>query len=323
VELPSHVGRYEVDRLLGEGRTSRVLLARDPFLGRQVAIKIARDEPGAPSNARSQTEARLRQSAQALAGLSHPGLVALFDAGDDARSGVYLVFEVIRGETLRNRLTRGPLPPPDVAQIARVIGAALSHAHGEGIVHGGVQPETIHLTPAGPKLAGLGSSPNPEPAYPAPEVRSGSVDPASDQFSFAATLREAFGEKHALRPSPRVEAVFARALAKEPRRRFQSCEAFGLALATELEMPMPWLMTSVRPPSSIVPRATRRWQNAAMAAAVLIILGLLALGRMQRSGRGGHAPAIADPRTAPPATSNLGEDKAVLPVRPDEGGPGR
>jgi hypothetical protein len=193
------------------------------------------------------------------------------------------------------------------------------------------------LTPSGPKIAGLGSSPDPKPAHPAPETRGASPTPSSDQYSFAATLGEALGEKNPLRRSPRVGAVFARALAKEPRRRFQSCEAFGAALAAELETPMPWLLASVKP-TSIVPGATRRRQNLIAIAAVLVILGLLALGRMQRGGRGGRAPTegapargaaselgapIGDPRPAPAATTIEADQGAVSPARRVEGGPDR
>jgi serine/threonine protein kinase len=336
VPLPAHIGRYEVELLLGEGRTSRVLLARDPFLARQVAIKVARDDTEA-AETRARSEAQLRRTAQALAGLSHPGLVALYDGGEDPSSGPFVVFELIRGETLRERLAIGPLPPGEVAQIARVIGAALAHAHSEGLVHGDVRAESIMLSPSGPKIARLGGSPDPKPAHPAPETRGGPANPASDQYSFAATLGEALGEKNTLRRSPRVGAVFARALAKEPRRRFQSCDAFGVALAAELETPMPWLLASVKP-ISIVPGATRRRQNLVAFAAVLVILGLLALGRMQRGARGARTPPegapargptsdigapIGDPRPPPPATSIEGDAGAVAPARRGEGGPDR
>jgi serine/threonine protein kinase len=336
VPLPTHIGRYEVELLLGEGQNSRVLLARDPFLARQVAIKVARDDAEAVES-RARTEAQLRRTAQALAGLSHPGLVALYDGGEDPSAGPFVVFELLRGETLRERLALGPLPPAEVARLARVIGAALAHAHSEGLVHGDVRAENIMLTPSGPKIARLGSSPDPKPAHAAPELQGGSPSPSSDQFALAATLSEALGEKNALRRSPRVEALFARALAREPRRRFQSCEAFAVALAAELETPMPWLLTSVRS-TSIVPRATRRRQNVIAIAAVLVILGLLALGRLQRTARGGRGAAegspargaasdfgepIGDPRRAPPTTSIEGDAGAVAPARRLEGSPDR
>ena len=254
MEPPAHIGRYEVELLLGEGGIARVWLARDPVVRRQVAVKVLRDDLGlTPDQSRALAE-RVRQEARAAATVAHPGIVSLYDMGDDERSNLYLVFELVRGPSLRERLHEGPLPAIDVALIARVLGQALSHAHGAGLVHRGVNPENVMLAPAGPKLTDFGTSPaSPRtPAYSAPEVlASGSYAAASDEFALACTMYEALtgqcafaghdpaaiaaqiaSGKHApprsvlpsLRGFLRLDSLFARALAVDPSRRFSSCE---------------------------------------------------------------------------------------------------
>ena len=128
MSLPARIGRYEVELLLGEGGSGRVLLARDPVLRRQVAIKVLRDDLGLTAEQRQERTERMRQQARAAATLSHPGLVALHDMGDDDRLGLYLVFELVRGPTLRERLHDGPLASEEVARIGLALAAALTHA---------------------------------------------------------------------------------------------------------------------------------------------------------------------------------------------------
>src|SRR5262249_44913124 len=98
-----------------------VLLGRDTVLGRTVALKVLREPIRVPDE-RAATFERIRQEARAVASLSHPGIVTLFDMGEDDEVGLYLVFEHIHGETLRERLGHGPLPLAEVAHLARVLG---------------------------------------------------------------------------------------------------------------------------------------------------------------------------------------------------------
>src|ERR1700729_1083864 len=100
MELPSRIGRYEVEHLLGQGGMGRVLLARDTVLGREVALKILRDDLGLTPELRAQLVDRMRQEARTAATLSHPVMVTLHDMGEDAEVGLYLVFERIVGPTL-------------------------------------------------------------------------------------------------------------------------------------------------------------------------------------------------------------------------------
>jgi serine/threonine-protein kinase len=333
MDLPRRIGRYDVERLLGEGGMGRVLLARDTVLGRRVALKVLRDDLGLTPELRTQLVDRMRQEARAAAALSHPGMVTLHDMGQDDAVGLFLVFELIDGPTLRERLhAGGPLPPGEVAAIARVLGAALTHAHQAGVIHRDVKPENVMLSPTGAKLTDFGIARLPDstltrattvlgtPAYSAPEaLASATFSAASDQFSLAATLYEALTgvrafagddalavasrvatSKHAapsaalpgLSRFPHVDTIFDRALAKDAGNRFATCAVFGEVLAAELEGASPLFMTPV-PRSSIVPRATRRWQNVAVLVALGVIAALVVAGRLQRDGGGVSLKSVA------------------------------
>jgi serine/threonine protein kinase len=332
----------------------RVLLARDTVLGREVALKILRDDLGLTPEMKTQLVDRMRQEARTVATLSHPVMVTLHDMGQDESVGLYLVFERILGPTLRERIEHeGPLAPRAVAELARALGTALTYAHAQGVVHRDVKPENVMLSPNGAKLADFGIARLPNstltqastvlgtPAYSAPEALArGTFSAASDQFSLAATLYEAltgqraFGGddalmvatrvatgKHpaatavlpALRGFEHVDVIFDRALAKEPRNRFASCQAFGDALAAELEGANASYMMTPVPRSSVALRATRRWQNIAALTALAVIVGLIVVGRSRRPDDDGvslrrvaSAFAASAATVRPPAPSGTG-----------------
>lgn len=305
---PDRIGRYEVQRVLGQGAMGRVLLARDTVLGRRVAVKVLRDDLGLPADARDRLVERLHREASAAASLSHPGIVTLHDMGEDERAGLFLVFEHIDGPTLRERLARGgALPAGEVAAMARVLGAALTYAHASGVLHRDVKPENVMLGRTGAKLTDLGIARLGQekatpvlgtPAYAAPEaLASDAYSAYSDQYSLAAMLYEALtgarpfeGDK-ALSITARV--LFHRALAERARDRFASCETFATLLADELEGRNEKSLVTPLPPSSIVPRATRRWQNSAALAGVLVIVGLVVAGRLQGDDEGVSLRSVA------------------------------
>jgi serine/threonine-protein kinase len=207
---PRTIGRYDVERLLGQGGMGRVWLARDTILGRRVAIKVLRDDLALPPSVRDELITRMRHEAQAAAAVSHPNIVTLHDMGEDEVVGLFLVFEYVPGpradgpESLRDRLREGPLPLGDVAKLARELGSALTFAHAAGVVHRDIKPENILFSRTGSKIADFGIARIPEstitrvntvlgtPAYTSPEALSkGDFGAASDQFAFAATLYEA------------------------------------------------------------------------------------------------------------------------------------
>lgn len=295
--LPPTIGRYEVVRLLGQGAMGRVLLARDPVLGRDVAIKVLRPDLDIAPEVRDGLVARMRHEAQAAARVSHPNLVTLHDMGEDPAVGLFLVFEYVTGANLKERLRSGRLPPHQAARLARELGSALSVAHAAGVLHRDVKPENVMLSPTGAKLADFGIAKIPDstltrtgtlvgtPAYCAPEaLASGLFSPESDQFSLAATLYEAVSGERAFpgddaigvaakiatedaRPIARrcalpdeADAVLFRGLHKDPARRYGSSSEFGDALAASLERTYQDLgtPTSLRPPSSSRSRLSSR-----------------------------------------------------------------
>jgi serine/threonine-protein kinase len=266
--FPATIGRYEVRGLVGEGSMGRVLLAHDPVLDRDVAVKHLRNDLKIPREVRAGLLTRMRHEARAAARVAHPNLVVLHDMGEDDDVGLYLVFEYVEGLTLKQRIAEGRLPPADVARLARELGSGLSVAHAAGILHRDVKPENVILAKYGGKLADFGIARIPDstlthqgglmgtPAYSAPETfRAGKFSPASDQFSLATTLYEALSGQRAfpgddavsvasriahesadafavaLGLPAAVDVVFARALARKPEERFASCTELGDALA--------------------------------------------------------------------------------------------
>lgn len=130
--------RYRVERLIGRGGMSTVYAAKDTALGRTVALKIF------SSVARGDFD---RQSAEigVLAGLSHPGLVTLYDAFETQDGEGVIVLEFVDGPDLRQRLREGPLEPGAVRLLGRSIADALAYVHGHGVVHRDVTPANILL----------------------------------------------------------------------------------------------------------------------------------------------------------------------------------
>jgi serine/threonine-protein kinase len=212
VEQPKSIGRYQVERMLGQGGMGRVWLARDTVLGRHVAIKVLRSDLALPPRVRDELLERMEHEARAAAAVSHPNIVTLHDMGEDPKLGLFLVFEyvtdgsndVVEKRSLRERLAKGPLSFNEVAKLARELGSALTFAHEAGIVHRDVKPENVLFSRTGFKIADFGIARIPDstitrantvlgtPAYTAPEaLADGTFAAASDQFALAATLYEA------------------------------------------------------------------------------------------------------------------------------------
>ncbi len=140
----ARVGSYEVASLLGVGGMGEVYRARDTKLNRDVALKVIADAFALDQ----ERLARFRREAQVLASLNHPHIGAIYgfeDSGDVHA----LVLELVEGDTLADRIARGPLPFDEALPIARQIAEALEAAHEHGIIHRDLKPANIKVTPDG------------------------------------------------------------------------------------------------------------------------------------------------------------------------------
>jgi len=264
------LGAYEIVAPLGVGGMGEVYRARDPRLGREVALKVLRAAVAADTDRLR----RFEQEARAAGALNHPSVLAVYDVG--AHRGIpYLVTELLEGETLRERLRAGAVPWRKALEWGRQIAGGLAAAHDKGIVHRDLKPENLFVTGDGRvKILDFGLAKVTGPTVPvdstlaatdpgvvmgtagymAPEqVRGRPADARADIFAFGAVLYEmlagsrAFkGDSHIERGHavltkeppelsasgvpPAVERVVRRCLEKLPDERFQSARDLGFAL---------------------------------------------------------------------------------------------
>ena len=137
--------RYRLVRMLGSGGMGSVWEAEDQILGRPVAVKVLSESLAAGERA----VRRFEREARAAARLFGPRIAAVYDFGR-SEGRPYIVMELVRGETLADRVAReGPLPPQEAARIAVQVAQALEEAHAAGIVHRDVKPGNVMLTPSG------------------------------------------------------------------------------------------------------------------------------------------------------------------------------
>jgi serine/threonine-protein kinase len=136
------LGHYHVVRKLGEGGMGVVYQATDSVLGRQVAIKLLHE----PFLQDADRLARFEREARVLASLNHPGIAAIHGLEEDKRIR-FLVLEFVPGDTLAQRVDRGPLPIPEALEICRQMAEALEAAHEKGVIHRDLKPANIKITP--------------------------------------------------------------------------------------------------------------------------------------------------------------------------------
>src|SRR5690348_691141 len=149
-------GRFALRERIGAGGMSEVWRADDEVLGRPVAVKAL----AVPLAADPVLRAATWREARAAAKLTHPNVTAVYDYGEAPMPGgavlPYLVMELVDGESLADRLRSGPLPWPEATRIGAQVAAALSVAHGLGIVHRDIKPGNVMLTAGGAKVLDFG-----------------------------------------------------------------------------------------------------------------------------------------------------------------------
>jgi serine/threonine-protein kinase len=267
-EPPSSIGRYEIRRELGRGTMGVVYEAFDPVLGRRVALKTIRLAFPASEAEREAFERRFFNEARVAAGLQHPCIVVIHDFGRDPATGVlFMALEYLAGRPLSEETL--PLEPREALRLTARVAEALHLAHEQGIVHRDVKPGNImRLASGDPKILDFGIARAPEsdltaagqvfgtPANMSPEQANGRpLDGRSDLFSLGTVLYHLLTGVRAFHadslgailtrvmhddpPPPSrlvrdlpagVDAVVARALAKDPAQRYPD----GRALAADL-----------------------------------------------------------------------------------------
>ncbi|HYV85211.1 MAG TPA: serine/threonine-protein kinase [Patescibacteria group bacterium] len=204
MSAPERIGRYEIEAEIGHGSMGVVYRARDPRIGRVVALKCVSFSFPLPSGEEDDFLARFYHEAQIAGSLSHPNIVTIHDVGTKETEGsAFIAMELVTGTNLQELLAGGGrLPVAQVSDIARQAGDALDYAHRSQVVHRDVKPGNLVVTPEGQlkildfgiaRLA-TGDVTHPgrlmgTPNYMAPEqVTGGAVDGRADQFSLAVTL---------------------------------------------------------------------------------------------------------------------------------------
>ena len=264
------LGHYEVISLIGTGGMGEVYRARDPRLGREVAVKTLR-------TAGAEGRARLWREARAAASVSHPSVCQIHDVGETS-DNIYIVMELLQGEPLAHRLKDGPLAVDDAITVTLSILGALTALHSRDIVHRDLKPSNVFLTDAGIKLLDFGLARSRlaisgaeltitqagtivgTPRYMAPEQwGDGPPDPRSDVFTTGSLLFEmltgapAFAGNDLMQvyhnimsshPPPlagsavtgAVDVVIHRALEKRPDDRYPSAESMAQALRSAVTL---------------------------------------------------------------------------------------
>ncbi len=263
---PTTIGRFKVLGELGRGAMGVVYLAEDPLLKRGVAIKVVRGDAAI----REDALARFQKEAEISARLAHPGVVTVFDVGEEPGLGPFLAMEFVDGEPLSEELSRGPMKPERAALLLVQGLHGLEAAHGAGITHRDVKPENFMVSRAGGlKLMDFGIARHRQgslttstllctPSFAAPELlKHQPPGEASDRWAFAATafncitgelpfrsaslsglLYQIAHEAPLLPPNlePRLAEVFTRAFQKRPGDRHPDLRSFYRELLEALPL---------------------------------------------------------------------------------------
>ena len=275
VDMPDRVGRFRIERPIGQGGMSDVYEAFDPELGRHVALKVLSPMLG---RNREFTDRFIRESRSAAA-LNHPHIVPIYEAGADGDT-LFIAMLLVRGRDLKTHIEeRGPLPVADLRGVITQAALALDHAHGKGLLHRDVKPANlmleerdegmhVYLTDFGltkslgtdSRITNTGELVG-SVHYVSPEHLEGrELDVRSDVYSLGCVLHECLTGRppferdmdmavlwaHLNADIPRpsrvrgqlpsvVDRVVARALSKDPADRFSTCSELAESLASAID----------------------------------------------------------------------------------------
>ena len=195
------IAQYRIVELVGGGGMGVVYRAEDSELGRDVAIKLL--HPGLAEDAAAKE--RFKQEARAASALDHPNVCTIYQAGETEEGQLFLAMAYYEGETLKQRIARGPLPTGEAIEITAQIAHGLARAHAAGVIHRDIKPANIILTRHGDaKILDFGLAKLAEgarmtregttvgtPAYMSPEqVRGRETDARADVWSLGVVLFE-------------------------------------------------------------------------------------------------------------------------------------
>ncbi|MGH9672532.1 MAG: FlgO family outer membrane protein [Bryobacteraceae bacterium] len=279
--MAEQIGNYKIVRKIGEGGMGVVFAARDERLDRIVALKLLRESmTDEPSRHRFWREAR------AAAGVSHPNVCQIFEAGEE-QGQLYLAMELLEGESLADGLKKGPLAEGDAIRIMLGVLSALEAIHAKGLIHRDLKPSNVFLTPHGPKVLDFGLARHTAgnggslanltkpghvlgtPRYMSPEQLQGRlVTTSTDLFAAGVLLYEMVSGKPAfggdtmmavfhsilydptptLSDRPGLDSVVHRAMARSPEERYSSASAMAEALRTTSAQTIGSAQTLAPPP---------------------------------------------------------------------------
>jgi eukaryotic-like serine/threonine-protein kinase len=231
---PPRIGRFEIEEEIGRGTMGVVYRARDPLLGRPVALKVVRLLFVSSDDDRRALEQRFLNEARIVARLSHPGIVVVHDVGrDDASGEPFIALEYLVGRTLASLLvSRACLPWQESVRVVARVAEALDYAHRRGVIHRDIKPANIMLLASGdPKLMDFGIAKVlvgrdvtstarllGTPLYMSPEQALGApIDGRADIFALGAVAYALLTGRAAF-DAPTVAGIIERVVAADPPR---------------------------------------------------------------------------------------------------------
>ncbi|MCO5171038.1 MAG: protein kinase [Planctomycetes bacterium] len=332
---PDALGPWTLLGELGRGNFGVVYRARREGWPDEVALKVMPDA----LRAGPELAARFRQEARLGQRLVHPAIVRVLDQGE-AGSHAWFAMELCRGETLAQRLRRGPLPAREAARLVATLARAVAYAHGHHVIHRDLKPANVMLEPGGPRVTDFGLARDEAraaaltrtgdvlgtPLYMAPEqLTGGPIDGRIDVWSLGVILFECVAGQRPFASAdpptlarritqqdapllrevapdapPALEAIVRRALARDPAERWPDAGALADALEG-LAAP------TAAPTAAARPRRRRRRRVVALAAAALAAVALAAVAGARALRRAEAARALEALAAAP-----VGGDDAAL-----------